>query len=90
MQSDLEILTETLSGTCSLQMLSQNSIDVVARRRLRASANQISRATFLARSRRLEFEAVIKRHYEAYEQDKLAESKESQSRSNRSSRRRYY
>jgi hypothetical protein len=60
---------------------------VVARRRLRASANQISRATFLARSRRIEFEAVIKRHYEAYEQDKAAEAQEAQQARTRSSTR---
>jgi hypothetical protein len=62
-QADLESLTETLS-------------DVVARRRLRASASQISRATRAARSRRLSFEAVIKRHYEAHLEDKREESKE--------------
>jgi len=62
-QADLEALTETLS-------------DVVARRRLRASNTQIARATRAARAGRLDLEAVIRRHYEAYDQDKKQEKLE--------------
>ena len=49
---------------------------MVARRRLRASNTQIARATRAARAGRLDLEAVIRRHYEAYDQDKKQEKLE--------------
>jgi hypothetical protein len=60
-------------------------VDVVARRRLRASCAQIEQATKFARSRRKEFENIVARNMDSINEDRMAKQAQRESRSSRPS-----